>query len=49
MLLNVSRLKNGAKVILYKVSNPELFGVAKLNKSKTITVIKEKPKSLLLT
>jgi glucose-1-phosphate thymidylyltransferase len=44
MLLNGSRLKNGAKVILYKVSNPELFGVAKLNKSKTITVIKEKPK-----
>ena len=44
MLLNGSKLKNGAKVILYKVSNPELFGVAKLNKSKKITVIKEKPK-----
>ena len=44
MLLNGSRLKNGAKVILYKVSNPELFGVAKLNKSKKITAIKEKPK-----
>ena len=44
MLLNGSRLKNGAKVILYKVSNPELFGVAKLNKSKKITSIKEKPK-----
>ena len=44
MLLSGSRLKNGAKVILYKVSNPELFGVAKLNKSKKITVIKEKPK-----
>ena len=44
MLLNGSRLKNGAKVILYKVSNPELFGVAKLNKSKKITTIKEKPK-----
>jgi glucose-1-phosphate thymidylyltransferase len=44
MLLNGSRLKNGAKVILYKVSNPELYGVAKLNKSKKITVIKEKPK-----
>ncbi len=44
MLLNSSRLKNGAKVILHKVSNPELFGVAKLNKSKKITIIKEKPK-----
>ncbi len=44
MLLNSSKLKNGAKVILYKVSNPELFGVAKLNKSKKITIIKEKPK-----
>jgi len=44
MLLNGSRLKNGAKVILYKVSNPELFGVAKLNKSKKITIITEKPK-----
>ncbi len=44
MLLNGSRLKSGAKVILYKVSNPELFGIAKLNKSKKITVIKEKPK-----
>ena len=47
MLLNGSRLKNGAKVILYKVSNPELFGVAKLNKSKKITVIKEKPKKFI--
>jgi len=44
MLLNGSKLENGAKVILYKVSNPELFGVAKLNKKKKITVIKEKPK-----
>ena len=44
MLLNSSKLKSGAKVILYKVSNPELFGVAKLNKSKKIILIKEKPK-----
>ncbi len=43
MLLNSSKLRSGAKVILYKVSNPELFGVAKLNKSKKITFIKEKP------
>ncbi len=47
MLLNGSRLKNGAKVILYKVSNPELFGVAKLNKLKKITIIKEKPKKFI--
>jgi glucose-1-phosphate thymidylyltransferase len=47
MLLNSSKLKNGAKVILYKVSNPELFGVAKLNKSKKIITIKEKPKKFI--
>ena len=44
MLINSSKLKNGAKIVLYKVSNPELFGVAKLNKNKRIINIKEKPK-----
>ena len=44
MLLNSSKLKNGAKIVLYKVSNPELFGVAKLNANKQIIKIKEKPK-----
>jgi glucose-1-phosphate thymidylyltransferase len=44
MLINSSTLKNGAKIILYKVLNPELFGVAKLNNNKKIITIKEKPK-----
>ena len=33
-LINSSKLKKGAKVILHKVLNPELFGVAKLNPKK---------------
>ena len=43
-LINCTRLKNGAKVILHKVIKPELFGVAKTSKSGKITIIKEKPK-----
>ena len=33
-LINSSKLKKGAKIILHKVLNPELFGVAKLNSKK---------------
>ena len=34
-------LKNGAKVLLYKVNNPELFGVAKIDKkNKKIKTLK---------
>ena len=41
-------LKNGAKVLLYKVNNPELFGVAKIDKkNKKIKTLKEKPKKFL--
>ena len=41
-------LKNGAKVLLYKVNNPELFGVAKIDrKSKKIIALKEKPKKFI--
>ena len=47
MLINSSKLKNGAKIILYKVLNPELFGVAKLNENKKIFSIKEKPKKFI--
>ena len=43
-LINCTRLKNGAKIILHKVIRPELFGVAKTSKSGKITLIKEKPK-----
>ncbi len=43
-LLENTKLKNGAKVILHKVQKPELYGVAKINKSNKILSIKEKPK-----
>ncbi len=46
-LLKNTKLKKGAKVVLHKVSNPELFGVAKINKSNKIISIKEKPKKYL--
>ncbi len=46
-LLNASKLKNGAKVLLHKVTKPELFGVAKINDKNKITSIKEKPKKYL--
>jgi len=44
MLMKCTKLTNGAKVILHKVLKPELFGIAKINNSKKITAIKEKPK-----
>ena len=43
-LMSSTKLKKGAKVILHKVLKPELFGVAKINKSNKILKIKEKPK-----
>ena len=43
-LLKNTKLKKGAKVVLHKVSKPELFGVAKISKSNKIISIKEKPK-----
>ncbi len=39
-----TKLKSGAKIILHKVINPELFGVAKINSKNKIINIKEKPK-----
>jgi glucose-1-phosphate thymidylyltransferase len=47
MLINSSKLKSGAKVILHRVSNPGLFGVAKINDNKKIVKIKEKPKKFV--
>ena len=46
-LISNSKLENGARVLLHKVLNPELFGVAKLNKQKKIIYIKEKPKKFV--
>ena len=43
MLMNCSKLSTGAKIILHKVLKPELYGVAKVTKSK-ITKIKKKKK-----
>jgi len=43
-LKNCINIKNGAKVILHKVSKPELFGVAKIKNKNKIVSIKEKPK-----
>ena len=46
-LVACTKLKKGAKILLHKVIKPELFGVAKINKSKKITSIKEKPKKFV--
>ncbi len=46
-LLMNTKLKKGARVVLHKVSKPELFGVAKINKQNKIISIKEKPKKFL--
>ena len=43
-LLECAKIKSGAKVLLHNVQNPELFGVAKVNKDKKIILLKEKPK-----
>ena len=43
-LLQNTKLKSGAKIVLYKVQKPEAFGVAKINSNNKITSIKEKPK-----
>ena len=45
-LLECVKLKNGAKVLLHRVSKPERYGVALVKKNK-ITLIKEKPKKFI--
>ncbi len=46
-LLNNTRLKKGARIVLHKVTKPDLFGVAKINNKKKIISIKEKPKKFV--
>jgi glucose-1-phosphate thymidylyltransferase len=46
-LLNCTKLTNGAKVLLHKVTKPELYGVAKVDAKNKIKNIKEKPKKFL--
>ena len=47
LLLKNTKLKKGARVVLHKVQNPELFGIAKINKNQKIIKIIEKPKKFL--
>ena len=46
MLNHCTKIKNGAKVVLHRVINPENFGVAVV-KGKKIISIKEKPKKFI--
>ena len=46
-LLECAKIKDGARVLLHTVQNPELFGVAKVNKQKKIITLKEKPKKFI--
>ena len=46
-LLDCSKLKTGAKILLHSVQKPELFGVAKINANNKIVQIKEKPKKFI--
>ena len=46
MLSHCTKIKNGAKVVLHRVINPENFGVAVV-KGKKIISIKEKPKKFI--
>ncbi|WP_440934436.1 sugar nucleotidyltransferase [Candidatus Pelagibacter sp.] len=43
MLQECVKIKNGAKVVLHRVSNPEKFGIATVKKGRIIN-LKEKPK-----
>ena len=45
-LLECTKLKSGAKVLLHRVTNPEKYGVAKVDKNKIIRII-EKPKKFI--
>ena len=47
ILSKSAKIKEGAGILLHKVQNPELFGVAKMNKNKKIISIKEKPKKFI--
>ena len=47
ILLRSAKIKEGAGILLHKVQNPELFGVAKIDKNNQIISIKEKPKKFI--
>ncbi len=43
-LINNTKLKKGANILLHKVVKPQLFGVAKIDEKNKVISIKEKPK-----
>ena len=43
-LIECCNLKKGAKILLHKVSKPEQYGVAKIDRNKKVIKIQEKPK-----
>jgi len=43
-LVDCRKLKNGAKIFLHPVNNPQLYGVASINKKNRVTSLIEKPK-----
>ena len=43
-LIECCNLKKGAKILLHKVSKPEHYGVAKIDRNKKVIKIQEKPK-----
>ena len=47
ILSKSAKIKEGAGILLHKVSNPESFGVAKINNKNQVTLIKEKPKNFI--
>ena len=46
MLIDCVKMKNGAKVILHRVNEPQKFGIAKVKNEKILS-IKEKPKKFI--
>tara|TARA_B110001454_G_C12699140_1_gene425806 strand:- start:1155 stop:1895 length:741 start_codon:yes stop_codon:yes gene_type:complete len=46
-LINCTKIKAGAKILLHAVQKPELFGVAKIDSKNKIIQIKEKPKKFI--
>ncbi|WP_440651427.1 sugar nucleotidyltransferase [Candidatus Pelagibacter sp. HIMB1495] len=46
-LINASKMKTGAKIILHQVNKPQLYGVAKIDKNNNILKIEEKPKKFI--
>ena len=47
LLTKLTNVKKGATILLHKVKTPELYGVAKINNSKKVLNIKEKPSIFL--